>query len=63
MESDNTNTSVESPLIIGVVDDNEKSSTTTNNSHNKLPIVRKLLTPKEKNYIHKFIDSLKNEKK
>jgi hypothetical protein len=63
MESDNTNTSVESPLIIGVVDDNEKSSTTTNNSHNKLPIVRKQLTPKEKNYIHKFIDSLKNEKK
>jgi hypothetical protein len=59
MESDNTNTSVESPLIIGVVDDNEKSSTTTNNSHNKLPIVRKQLTPKEKNYIHKFIDSLK----
>lgn len=56
MESDNTNASVESPLIIKVVDDNEKSSTTTNKS---LPIGRKQLTPKEKNYIHKFIDSLK----
>lgn len=60
MELDNTNTSLESPLIIEVVDDNEKlNSSTTNKSSKKVSSFRKQLTPKEKNYIHKFIDSLK----
>lgn len=59
-------TNIEPPLTIEVDDStnsdgdqDDKTTPKTKYTPRKIPTFQKSLTPKEKNYIHKFINSLK----